>query len=149
MLVLIGDYVEVFWLSTEPPFKSKYTPTNYYSQIASYCLAQRLARKPLGRLCRHRFIILTLPSKNVPTKTLSRRPSRLNALVGRVLLFSIYYCYFLGKPSEQNSILGNHFIAGEWAAPFRHVYARRQYANAPSRAAPTKPILVIQEWPTP
>src|SRR4030042_4188617 len=66
-----------------PPVDSPYSNTYTFKILP----AQRLARKPLGRLCRHRFIILVLPSKNVPTKTLSRRPSRLHALVGRSYLF--------------------------------------------------------------
>jgi hypothetical protein len=53
-----------------------------------FLAAQRLARKPLGRLCKYRFIILNFPTKKVPTKTASRRPSRLNALVGRSIVFS-------------------------------------------------------------
>jgi hypothetical protein len=63
----------------------EHNPFNFKNFIYFHNKAQRLARKPLGRLCTTRLIILTSPPKRIPTMTLSRRPSRLNALVGQLL----------------------------------------------------------------
>lgn len=45
--------------------------------------AQRLARKPLGRLCSIRFPLYNGSPKSIPAKTPGRRPGRLHARVGR------------------------------------------------------------------
>jgi hypothetical protein len=55
------------------PIKAEIIPTiPLHSSFSTWTeKAQRLARKPLGRLCKIRFIILKPPLKNVPTKTLA------------------------------------------------------------------------------